>query len=61
MSDEELWRVPEAAAYLRVSPGHVYRLTSTNTIPFVRVGGGLRFRKTDIDAWLDTRRIEAVQ
>lgn len=60
MADSELWTVPEVAAYLKVSEGHIYRLTSGNAIPFVRVGG-LRFRKADIDAWLDTRRIEAVQ
>lgn len=59
MSNEELWKVPEVAAYLKVSRGQVYRLTSQNAIPFVRVGG-LRFRKRDIDAWLDARRVEAV-
>jgi CheY-like chemotaxis protein len=37
----------------------VYRLIKAGKIPAVRVGRQWRFRKTDIDAWLDSQRPRA--
>ena len=46
----------EVLEYLQVNLRTVYRLIKAGTIPAVRVGRQWRFRKRDIDAWLDTQR-----
>jgi excisionase family DNA binding protein len=53
---ETLWSIKDAAAYLGVPVSAVYKMTSVKTrtaIPHVKLGGRLRFRKADIDRWLD--------
>ena len=42
--------------YLQVNLRTVYRLIKAGKIPAVRVGRQWRFRKRDIDAWLDSQR-----
>ncbi len=46
----------EVLEYLHVNLRTVYRLIKAGKIPAVRVGRQWRFRKRDIDAWLDTQR-----
>ena len=57
MADTEgLWEVADVAAYLKVPETSVYKMTrqgAANPIPHVKLGGLLRFRKRDIDRWLD--------
>ncbi len=51
-----LWTIAEAAAYLRVPVSSVYKMTARAAalrVPHVRLAGRLRFRKEDIDEWLD--------
>ena len=43
----------EVLEYLQVNLRTVYRLIKAGKIPAVRVGRQWRFRKRDIDAWLD--------
>ena len=45
----------EVLAYLQVNLRTVYRLIKTKSIPAVRVGRQWRFKKHDIDAWLEGR------
>ena len=46
----------EVLEYLQVNLRTVYRLIKAGKIPAVRVGRQWRFRKHDIDAWLETQR-----
>ncbi len=46
----------EVLAYLQVNLRTVYRLIDAGKLPAVRVGRQWRFRRADIDAWLDQRR-----
>jgi excisionase family DNA binding protein len=46
----------EVLEYLQVNLRTVYRLIKAGKIPAVRVGRQWRFRKSDIDAWLDSQR-----
>ena len=46
----------EVLEYLQVNLRTVYRLIKAGKIPAVRVGRQWRFRKRDIDSWLDTQR-----
>lgn len=42
--------------YLRVTPRTIYRLIQTGDLPAVRIGGQWRFRRSDLDAWLNRQR-----
>ena len=57
----EILTVAEVAAWLRISKGQVYDLAKPRTrtgelrkypIPVLRIGSSVRFRKCDIDRWL---------
>lgn len=47
----------EAAEYLGVSPGTltVWRSVGRYNLPYVKVGRLVRYRKSDLDAWLHQR------
>ena len=47
----------EVAEWLDVSDDLVYRLCRSGRLPGVKVGGLWRFRKTDVDQYLD-RQLE---
>ena len=51
----------ELADMLEISKATVYRLVNKRQIPFNKIGGSLRFRKTDIDKFLDAERIEPIK
>src|SRR6201989_896302 len=54
--DETFLTTEEVLEYLQVNLRTVYRLIKAGKIPAVRVGRQWRFRKRDIDAWLETQR-----
>lgn len=55
-TDEVFLTTEEVLEYLQVNLRTVYRLIKGGKIPAVRVGRQWRFRKRDIDAWLDSQR-----
>src|SRR5688572_26067047 len=56
--EEGFLTTEEVLEYLQVNLRTVYRLIKAGKIPAVRVGRQWRFRKRDIDAWLDTQRTQ---
>jgi len=60
-SDEVFLTTEEVLEYLQVNLRTVYRLIKAGKIPAVRVGRQWRFRKRDIDAWLDSQRAHMSQ
>jgi excisionase family DNA binding protein len=56
MVDEGFLTTEEVLDYLQVNLRTVYRLIKAGKIPAVRVGRQWRFRKRDIDAWLESQR-----
>jgi len=58
-SDEVFLTTEEVLEYLQVNLRTVYRLIKAGKIPAVRVGRQWRFRKRDIDAWLDGQRSQS--
>ena len=59
MIDESFLTTEEVLDYLQVNLRTVYRLIKAGKIPAVRVGRQWRFRKSDIDAWLEGQRARA--
>jgi excisionase family DNA binding protein len=41
---------------LRVTPRTIYRLIRSGELPAVRIGRQWRFRRTDLDEWIDRQR-----
>ncbi len=60
MIDETFLTTDEVLEYLQVNLRTVYRLIKAGKIPAVRVGRQWRFRKTDIDAWLERERSDSM-
>jgi excisionase family DNA binding protein len=55
-NDEGFLTTEEVLDYLQVNLRTVYRLIKAGKIPAVRVGRQWRFRKRDIDVWLESQR-----
>lgn len=61
LSPELLWTREEAAAYLRVQPATIYQLTRRRRripLPYLPCRKFMRFRKSEIDRWLEQSRHE---
>jgi excisionase family DNA binding protein len=55
--DGELLDEKQAASHLTLSPGTlaVWRSTGRYALPFLKVGRMVRYRRSDLDAWLEAR------
>jgi excisionase family DNA binding protein len=54
----ELLTVRQAAELLGVGTRTVYKMCKEHRIPWLRVGGQIRFRAKDLDAWLADRTMQ---
>ena len=57
MNDDTFLTTVEVLEYLHVHHRTLYRLIKAGRIPAVRVGRQWRFRKRDLDAWLEMQRL----
>jgi len=57
----ELLTISEAAEFLKISISGMRRLQQERHIPFFKVGGSVRFAKSDIIEYLKERRIESIK
>ena len=64
----EILTVAELAAMLKMSKGQIYEMTRARTrsgamredsIPVVKINGNVRFRKSDIEAWIEKLVVRA--
>lgn len=53
--DTDILTIREVALYLKITEKTTYRLTADGEIPGFKVGGAWRFRRQEIDAWIDQR------
>lgn len=53
----ELLTISEAALFFRISKTSMRRLQERRAIPFIKVGGSVRFAKGDLIAYLQKSRI----
>ena len=51
----ELLTVQQVAAYLQVKVSTICKWVCRNFIPHIKKGGMLRFRKTVIDKWMESK------
>ncbi len=57
--DDIIFDVPGVCEYLKVSAKWIYERTQLKEMPYLKVKGLLRFRKADIDKWLNTQHTPA--
>ena len=55
--DSDIMTMKEVAEYLKINEKTAYRLASEGKLPGFKVGGSWRFKKSDIDIWID-RQVE---
>jgi excisionase family DNA binding protein len=55
-----LLTIVEAADLLRISVASVRRLQGGRSIPFLKVGGSVRFARSDIASFLDGCRVDRI-
>jgi len=60
MNQEQLMDIKEVAKYLRVKDSTVYTWAQEGRLPALRLGRLWRFRRTDLDRWLENRRFQQV-
>ncbi len=53
---DELMTLEEVATYLRLSKDTLYRMAQTGKIPASKVGTQWRFRRSEVDAWLEQNK-----
>lgn len=58
-ADEKLLTVKDLAALLQVSEKWVYNAVDNKLVPVCRIGRFVRFRRQEIDAWLDGGSVPA--
>jgi excisionase family DNA binding protein len=51
----------ELTEFLRISKSSLYRLVDGRIIPFCKVGGVLRFRKSDIEDYIEKSLIRPLE
>ena len=63
MNEEKLLNQQEAAAYLGTTIGTLnsWRHYGKQNIPFVRWGNRIRYRKADLDTWINTQTENKIQ
>ncbi len=59
--NDELFTVESLAKYLSVSKQWVYERIHLNEIPFIKMKKFPRFRKSEIDKWLDKMKAPTIQ
>jgi excisionase family DNA binding protein len=55
-----LLTIPEVAGLLKVSVPTLRRLQRQRQIPFIKVGGCVRFSRSDVEAYLRQRRVQSI-
>jgi excisionase family DNA binding protein len=55
--DEELLTTREVMAFLNLSRTRIWELVKREQLPAFKVGGDYRYRRSEIDAWLERFRV----
>lgn len=59
---DQLLTTEQVAERLQISVRHVHRLAAgQHRLTFIRVGNKMRFRASDLDAWIESKIVQAVR
>lgn len=54
----EILTIQEVAEYLKLNEKTAYRLASAKKIPGFKVGGSWRFKRADIEKWIEDQKAQ---
>lgn len=54
--ESEILTIREVAEYLKINEKTAYRFAAEGKIPGFKVGGAWRFKRNDIEKWIETQR-----
>jgi len=57
----DIMTIKEVAEYLKVKNNTAYKLAAEGKIPGFKVGGSWRFKRSEIEKWIDTEQKRRVQ
>lgn len=57
--ESEMMTLRELAAYLKMPEKTLYRLAAEGKVPGFKVGASWRFRKSEIDKWIERQERKA--
>lgn len=52
----QILTLKEVATYLKLAEKTAYRLASEGKLPGFKVGGSWRFKREDLDAWIEEQK-----
>lgn len=55
---DEILTLKEVAEYLKLAEKTAYRLAAEGKLPGFKVGGSWRFQKSDIQTWIEHRKVK---
>jgi len=53
---DEILTLKEVAAYLQLTEKTAYRLAADKKLPGFKVGGSWRFKRIDLEAWIEKQK-----
>ncbi|ENM3752230.1 helix-turn-helix domain-containing protein [Vibrio cholerae] len=53
---DQILTLKEVAAYLKLAEKTAYRLASEGKLPGFKVGGSWRFKREDLEAWIEKQK-----
>jgi len=54
---DQILTLKEVAAYLKLAEKTAYRLASEGKLPGFKVGGSWRFKREDLEAWIENNKL----
>lgn len=54
---EEILTIKDVAIYLKLAEKTAYKLAAEGKLPGFKVGGSWRFKQSDIDAWIEAKKL----
>jgi excisionase family DNA binding protein len=55
---DQILTLKEVADYLKLAEKTAYKLAAAGQLPGFKVGGSWRFKKSDIDAWIEESKAD---
>ena len=58
---DQILTLKEVAAYLKLADKTAYKLAAEGKLPGFKVGGSWRFKRDDIERWIEDKKKQAME
>jgi excisionase family DNA binding protein len=58
--NDTIFNLKEISEYIKLPKSWIYRQTSERTIPFIKAGRYVLFKKSEIDEWLEEKSVNPI-